>query len=156
MAWWSRFARPGAPPSRRSTSAFDPDAIPMPGWALVGEEPAAAFWRDAAGDVVGLHRVSRRLSHPPLADETDVQRYCRRVAQAQNAGLIEVATADAAEGPCVTYVYKAPYGAGFKFYGAIEVPVTGAIWTWMVVAVEGAPRASERRSLPRDCSTPAS
>jgi hypothetical protein len=132
MSWWQRFTR-GA---RRARLSIDPAQLPMPGWELVRREPAAAYWRDAMGDVASLTLGSGDPGMPPLSDRTALQRYCRHIAERQGAGLVEVVTAVGAEGPSLTYIYKRLRKPAFTVFGVVTTPMTQGSWTWMVIAAE--------------------
>ena len=132
MSFWSRMA------TRKRLTALptNPAHLSMPGWDLVSHEPLAAYWRDAVGDVASLTLARHDAAFPSLSDTGKLQEYCRRVAQLQGAGLIEVATLIGAEGPCVTYIYKRVGTPALTFFGVATTPIPGHRWVWMVVAYE--------------------
>jgi hypothetical protein len=108
----------------------------MAGWTLVGRKPTSASWLDWVGDAVTLTRGSEGLVNENLSDARALQGYCRRIAESQRAGLVEVGTAVGAEGPSLTYIYKRLERAAFKFFGVVAIPVPHATWIWMVVTLE--------------------
>jgi hypothetical protein len=116
--------------------AFDAKLLPMADWKLVGQKPMSAFWRDRVGDAVSLTRCSAGFVSENLSDERGLQSYCRRIAESQGAGLVEVEAATSAEGPCLKYIYKRLEKPAFKFFGVVAIPVAEATWIWMVVTGE--------------------
>jgi hypothetical protein len=132
MAWWSRIRFRAA----RDNALFDPDMLPMPDWSIFARDSSSAAWRDQSGDVITLTFTARRLLPDNLADDTAMQEHCRSVAEGQRAGLVEVAVASGAEGPCLTYIYKRLDKPAFKFFGVVTAPVRHGTWVWMIVAGE--------------------
>ena len=128
---WPRFL-----PDKNEAKAFDANLLPMADWRLVEQKPMSASWRDRAGDAVTLTRGSAGLVTESLSDERSLQRYCRRFAESQGAGLVEVEAATSAEGPCLKYIYKRLEKHAFKFFGVVAIPVPQATWIWMIVTLE--------------------
>ena len=128
--------RGNADRSGREAKAFDASLLPMADWKLVEQKPMSASWRDLAGDAVTLTRGPAGLVTDSLSDERSLQRFCRRIAESQGAGLVDVEAATSAEGPCLRYIYKRLEKPGFKFFGVVAIPVPQATWIWMVVTVE--------------------
>jgi hypothetical protein len=130
MGWWSRLV------SRSRPSAFEPDDLPMPGWSLVSRRPTSAVWRDSSGDVISLTLAPPGVVRASLDDEAALRRYCRAAAEAQRAGLVEVATPVGAEGKWLTYIYKRLDMPAFTFFGVAATPVAEGTRVWTIVACE--------------------
>jgi hypothetical protein len=69
-----------------------------------------------------------------LSDETDLQQWCRALAESGAAGLIEVRVAAAALGATVSLIYKRLEVPAYIFTGMLLVPSQSYVWT--VVAGE--------------------
>jgi hypothetical protein len=108
----------------------------MSNWELVKQEPFAAYWRDATGDVVSLTLAPEDRALPSLSDRASLQNYCRRVAESQGSGLIEVTSAAGTEGACAIYIYKRLKIPAFTFFGVIATPIPSGTWIWLIVAYE--------------------
>lgn len=132
MSWWRRLGRGRNQP----TLPIDPGQLPMTGWNLVGRETAAAYWRDATGDTVSLTLAPVDPSLPEPSEIENSRNYCRRVAESQGSGLIEVGSTQGAEGPCLTCIYKRLKIPAFTFFGVATTPIMNGTWIWMIVASE--------------------
>jgi hypothetical protein len=115
---------------------IDPEHLPMPGWQFSGSEPQIAFWRDSVGDVVSLALLPKASALPPPSHTAALQTYCRRNAELQRAGLVELTCTEGANGASVTFVYKRLELPAFKFFGVILIPRSDVMWQWMVIAGE--------------------
>ncbi len=108
----------------------------MPAWRFVEQKPSTAIWQDATGDVVTLTWTSTFQSMPPLSDVASLRGWCRRIAESQRAGLVEVVLAEGVHGPALTYIYKRLQIPAFTFYGVVLTPIADATWIWMIIASE--------------------
>ncbi len=131
MSWWQRLVRG----RQAATMPIDPGRLPMSGWELVRREPLAAYWRDATGDAVSL-TLSSLEALPALSDTTQLRHYCRRMAEGQNSGLVEVTCTAGINGPSVTYIYKRLKIPAFTFFGIVATPIAYGTWIWTMVAYE--------------------
>jgi len=132
MRWWRRL--------RRDTEAlswsFDPSQLTMHGWSLVNKEVSTAYWHDGVGDVISLTLTPPVQSLPSLSDTDELRKYCRRSAERQAAGLVEVRSTIGAAGPSLTYIYKRLEVPALTYYGVLSTPFDGGMWRWMILAYE--------------------
>ena len=132
MPWWprSRGARQAPPP-------FDAHAVTLPGWQLEHHDASHAAWRDREGDIIRLSLGPADDVTALLTDRPALERYCRAIAERDRGGLIEVSTGDAANGPCVSYIYKClPQRFFFAFFGWLCIPFSTGTWVWMIATTE--------------------
>jgi hypothetical protein len=132
MSWWRRVLPARGP----KELPIDPNLVPMSGWEITRREPLAVYWRDVVGDVVSLALLPTLQALPALSHTRELQRYCRSIAESQNAGLVEVACTVGTEGPSVTYIYKRLEMPAFRFFGVALTPVPQGTWQWMIISGE--------------------
>jgi hypothetical protein len=108
----------------------------MPGWQLVQRDPSAAYWRDAAGDVISLTLAPIDRSFPLPSKDHELQHYCRQIAERQAAGLLEVSSHIGPATSSITYLYKRLKVPALTFHGVIVTRFATGTWMWMMIAAE--------------------
>ena len=133
MNWWRRIGRHG-----QRDSADTSLNLEIPGWNVSLESTRKKpVWRDADGDVLRLTFMGRFIGYPVLSDETKQRLFCRRVVQAQNAGLIEINSKEGINGPALSFIYKQFENPGFVFTGMLMTLMKWRKqWAWVMVAGE--------------------
>lgn len=132
MPWWKRFMRGGSEVD--SDERFRAVHLTLPGWVEQGTEDGLRVWRDASEDVLSLAIPEDHFELPDLSDISLVRGWSRSLAEARDAGLIEVRVSDGKHGVGMGLIYKRLDRPAYCFTGMLFVPSQNHVWT--VVAVE--------------------
>jgi hypothetical protein len=132
VSWWKQILRTIRP---SPAGANSPKAGPtIPGWSMAEARDHWIVWSDADGDVLTLAVGQNDL--PSLADEDAVRRYCRKLAESSEAGLVEATTAASSKGRAIKLIYKKLQIPAFRFTGMLIMPLPNATCIWTIVAGE--------------------
>src|SRR5579864_3926619 len=90
-------SEPAAPPAvNKQTSLL---RLTIPGWTEIAPGNGMRFWHDPEGDVLALAVFPKEQAYPFTSSETEQRKWCRRSAEAHDAGLIEVRVIPSKIGP---------------------------------------------------------
>jgi hypothetical protein len=101
--------------------------LEWPGWSEQPREGDSRVWTNGEGDLLTL-TLPPTFEVPPFSDERSLQTWCRSLAAACGAGLIEVATVGGPLGETAAVVQKTLDGAAYVVAGFLIVPSQGQLW----------------------------
>lgn len=107
------------------------------GWVVKKFDSDArnAFWKNEHGEELSL-TVAPKIELSPDAANEEVQRFCRRLAEENSAGLVQAGWILGQLGRAIQLIYKHPKGFGFTFSGIQIVPLRNASLQWKALATE--------------------
>lgn len=101
----------------------------LPGWIEVPAKEEMRLWNDSEGDTLSLMKVTAANTLPDFRDEAELRQECRRIAEYQNGGLIEVSRAEEGRiGPSVSLIYKLMPQPPKLIYSG-QIVTSWLIWT---------------------------
>lgn len=109
----------------------------MEGWSLdeAGSNPARCTWQDGDGNELIL-TAAEALDGTDIYDVGALRTYCRRLAESNDAGLVEATIVQGQLGLTVQLIYKKLEKPAFTFTGVQVIPLPMASLTWAVVCSE--------------------
>src|SRR5271170_7762816 len=129
MSWWSHLWRTSANARRVAMGSARPS---LPGWTEDTQEKDMRIWRDADGVVVSLAISSKPISDFLGADEAEVRRRSRQIAENNGGGLIEAFKLDSG----IRLIYKRLLMPAYVYTGMLIIQVRGVWVVWTIVAGE--------------------
>jgi hypothetical protein len=110
--------------------------LTLEGWVEEPPSDGNRIWLDSQGDVLALTTVDDPLELPSPADISELQAWCRDLAESRGAGLIETRVDTGPLGATVRLIYKRLDGKAYIFTGMFIVPFDGGGDVWTVVSGE--------------------
>jgi hypothetical protein len=108
----------------------------MEGWTEEAPTDRMRVWRHPQGDVLSLAAADGSLELPSLSDISELQRWCRAVAESRGAGLIEMRLDAGRLGATVGFIYKRLDMPAYIFTGMLLVPRDEVAEVWTIVCGE--------------------